>query len=103
MIPGGTLDCGSGYPNFWLDEPTSDTDLGQCLASTYGRGQAASVIDSAILTGGPLTIDPGDNPLVMYSPAGQPAVVCSYMPRWMADRPDDRAVLRRRPGDAVPG
>ena len=87
MIPGGTLDSGSGYPNFWLDEPTSDTDLGQCLASTYGRGQAASVIDSAILTGGPLTIDPGDNPLLMYSPAGQPAVVCSYMPRWMADRP----------------
>jgi hypothetical protein len=86
-IPGGTLDTGSGYPVYYLDEPGTDTDLGLCLASTYGRAQATSVIDSAILTGGPLTVDPGDNPLLVYSPAGQPAVTCTYMPRWMADRP----------------
>jgi hypothetical protein len=85
-IPGGTLDSGSGYPTFWLDEPGTDTDLGQCLASTYGRSQAVSVTDSAVLTGGPLTADPGDNALLMYSPTGQPAVTCSYLPRWMADR-----------------
>jgi hypothetical protein len=46
-----------------------------------------SVTDSAILTGGPLTADPGDNPLLVYSPAGQPSLTCTYLPRWMADRP----------------
>jgi hypothetical protein len=86
-IPGGILDSGNGYPTYYLDEPGTDTDLGQCLASNRGRAQAVSVTDSAILTGGPLTADPGDNPLLMYSPAGQPAVSVTYMPRWMADRP----------------
>jgi hypothetical protein len=86
-IPGGTLDSGSGYPIYYLDEPTSDYDLGKCLASSTGRPQAVSVTDSAILTGGPLTADPGDNPLLVYSPAGQPSLTCTYLPRWMADRP----------------
>lgn len=75
-----------GYATYYLDEPSSDRDIGRVMGSTYGRPQAVSVLDSAFVSGGPLTVDPGDNALFCYAVEGAPALIASYSPRWFIDR-----------------
>jgi hypothetical protein len=75
------------YAQFFVDEPTPDTDLGLILGSQYDRSYAISVLDSAYPSGGPLTAEPGDNILFAYSYQGAPALICSYFPKFYIDRP----------------
>jgi hypothetical protein len=77
---------GDTYSNFFIDEPTADRDLGRVLGSDLDRSQAISVLDSAICSGGPFYINPGDNTFLAYSPAGAPNLGASYLPRWYTDR-----------------
>ena len=77
---------GQAYENFWVDEPTTDRDLGYVLGSGYDRSQAISVLDSAIVSGGPFYITPGDNLYFVYSPSGNPSLGVSYLSRWYLSR-----------------
>lgn len=77
----------AGYTSYWVDEPTASADLGRVLGSNTDRSRAVSVLGSAIVTGGPLTAEPGDNALLCYSVEGQPALTASYYDRYWADLP----------------
>jgi hypothetical protein len=84
-IPSGNAGYGT-YNNYFLDEPGLNTDLGLVLGSAMDRAQAVSVLDSAIISGGPLYVDSGSNVLLAYSPSGAPSLGLSYSPRWYASR-----------------
>jgi hypothetical protein len=77
---------GNAYTNFFIDEPTSDRDLGRIMGSNLDRSQAISVLDSCIVSGGPFYLTPGDNVFLAYSPTGAPNLGVSYLPRWYSDR-----------------
>ena len=77
---------GNSYTSFFIDEPTADRDLGRVLGSDLDRSQAISCLDSAILSGGPFYLLPGDNTFLAYSPSGAPNLGASYLPRWFTDR-----------------
>jgi hypothetical protein len=87
------IPSGSGYTSFWLDEPDPTQDLGLALGSTYDRSQAVSItglgtvaVPSFIASGGPLTVDPGLNQLLVYAIEGQPSLTAWYFPRFWVDR-----------------
>jgi hypothetical protein len=82
-----SIPSGNGYCNFYLDEPEPNQDIGRVLGSSYGRAEAISVMASCpVISGGPLTVDPGLNTLLVYSPEGLPGIVASYKSRWRVDR-----------------
>lgn len=74
------------YANYYLDEPSPDRDLGRVMGSDFDRSSAISVLDSALVSGGPLYLEPGDNILLVYALEGAPALSVSYSPRWFLDR-----------------
>jgi len=74
------------YSTYYIDEPGSDRDLGRILGSSLDRRQAVSVMDSAFVSGGSLTVDPGDATLFVYSVEGAPSLIATYSPRWYIDR-----------------
>lgn len=76
-----------GYINYYLDEPDPTVDIGRILGSQFGRPDAISVSDALqSLSGGPITLEPGDNTLFAYCMEGAPAIGVSYYPRWYFDR-----------------
>ncbi|HMH89687.1 MAG TPA: hypothetical protein VK586_01250 [Streptosporangiaceae bacterium] len=80
---------GAGYVTYYVDEPDPLYDLGYHLGSQFGRPDAISVMDSSLISGGPLTVEPseGDNLLFAYSAdAAAPAISLSYGPRYWFDR-----------------
>jgi hypothetical protein len=81
----------TGYVNYWAEEPSPGAALGLHLGSATDRTQAVSVIDACVgpfgaISGGPLTVDPGDNLLMVYSLEGIPAVDATYYDRCMIER-----------------
>jgi hypothetical protein len=78
--------AGTGYVNYYLDAPDPNNDLGDLLGSSYDRSQAVSVIDSSIWAGGPLSVIPGVNPILVYAVEGQPNLIATYAPCWYTDR-----------------
>jgi hypothetical protein len=75
------------YPIMYVDEPASDRDLGRVMGSAFGRSQAVSVLANSFVSGGPLTVDPGNaNTLLCYSMTGVPSLAAYYSPRWFLDR-----------------
>jgi hypothetical protein len=77
----------SGVNNFWTVEPDIGIDFGQVYGSQVDWDQSSSVLnDCPVLAGGPIAVLPGENPLMVYSVQGAPAVQASYQPRWMLDR-----------------
>ena len=80
-------ESGSGYKTYGIDEPDSKFDLGLHWGSQTDRTQAISVSDAAgALSGGPLTLEPGDNKLFAWSLAGPPNLAVSCFPRWFQQR-----------------
>lgn len=75
-----------GYSQYFIDEPFPDKDIGRILGSQFDRPYAISVLDAAYPTGGPITLEPGDNILFAYCYEGAPALVASYFPRYYIDR-----------------
>lgn len=80
------ISASAGYPNMWIDEPTTSRDVGRVLGSAFDRASSISILDQCNLSGGPLTVYPGDNTLLLYCIEGAPAAVASYSPRWQNDR-----------------
>ena len=74
------------YYTYFIDEPSADRDLGRVLGSGYDRSQAISVLDQALVSGGPLSVEPGDNLMLCYCVEGAPALGVTYSPRWWLDR-----------------
>jgi hypothetical protein len=78
---------GNGVNNLWVTEPDIGIDYGQVYASQVDWDQASSVLnDVPVMAGGPMAVVPGENPLMVYSVQGAPAVQASYQPRWLLDR-----------------
>jgi hypothetical protein len=75
-----------GYTDYWIDAPETTADLGRVLGSNQGRSSALSVLGNTWASGGPLRLEPGDNILALYSPAGMPALEADYWPRWHHER-----------------
>jgi hypothetical protein len=69
-----------------VDAPDANADFGRVLGSLTDRSAAVSVLGSTFASGGPLRVDPGDNLLTVFSPAGMPALEASYFPRWWHER-----------------
>lgn len=84
IAPGTAGD--SHYVNYYYDEPGLSTDLGKLLGSSHERDRAISVLDMAMVTGGPLYIMSGDNLLLAYSSKGAPNLKVTYSPHWYSDR-----------------
>jgi hypothetical protein len=76
----------AGYVTYYLDVPDPIYDLGLVLGSQGGRPEAVSVSDVALLSGGPLILDPGFNILLAYAVEGVPSVSVSYFPSFYIDR-----------------
>ena len=77
----------TSYQNMYLDEPSVDRDIGLIMGSLFDRPDAVSVIDRAIVAGGPVTIDPdGNASLLAYAMEGAPNCEMIYHPRWWLDR-----------------
>jgi hypothetical protein len=84
IAPGTAGD--SRYINYYIDEPSLDSDIGNLLGSSHERDRAISVLDMAMVTGGPFYIGPGDNLFLAYSSKGAPNLRVTYSPRWYSDR-----------------
>jgi hypothetical protein len=77
----------SGVNNLWVTEPDIGLDFGYVYGSQADWDQAGSVMgDCVVMSGGPMAAMPGDNPLLVYSVQGAPAVQASYQPRWLLER-----------------
>jgi hypothetical protein len=72
--------------NYFIDEPAADRDLGRVMGSDFDRPQAISVLSDALVSGPPLSVDPGDCLLFAYCVEGAPAFSVTYSPRWFLDR-----------------
>lgn len=77
---------GNTYTNYFIDEPTADRDLGRIMGSDLDRSQAISVMDSAIISGSPFYISPGDNLFMCYAVEGAPNLGLTYLNRWYLER-----------------
>ena len=64
----------------------STADIGRVLGSVGDRSAAVSVLGSTAASGGPLSLEPGDNLITVYSPAGMPSLEAGYFPRWWHER-----------------
>jgi hypothetical protein len=77
---------GSGYSDYWIDEPAAAAYLGRVLGSIGDRSQAVSVLGSTFASGGTLRLVPTDNVFTLYSPSGQPSIELDYLPHWWHER-----------------
>ena len=82
------INTSTPYVAFYLDQPDSARDIGRVMGSSLDRTQAVSVLADAFVSGGPLTVDPGDCTLLTYCVEGAPSLLASYSPRWFLDRID---------------
>jgi len=77
----------TAYANMFIDEPATDRDLGLIMGSLYDRTDAVSILDRATVAGGPMSVDPDGNPLLLaYCAEGAPNCALTFHPRWWLDR-----------------
>jgi len=88
----GTLVCidddiPGAYSEFFIDEPPPVRDLGRILGTSSTRAAAISVLDKCLaVSGGPLSVYPGDNQILAWSRQGAPQLSVSYIPRFFTAR-----------------
>jgi len=73
------------YTQYFIDAPVADVDIGIVSGARGDRRTAVSVLENAWVSGGPITVEPGDNQLLVYSKDGPPALQATYTPNWMVD------------------
>jgi hypothetical protein len=76
----------AAYATLLIDEPGTGAALGRVMGSSFGRAQAVSVLSNALVSGGPLFLEPGDDLLLCYCREGAPALSLSYFARYFLDR-----------------
>jgi hypothetical protein len=75
------------YSSFFVDEPPPVRDLGRILGTSSTRAAAISVLDKCLaVSGGPLSVYPGDNQILAWSRQGAPQLSFSYIPRFFSAR-----------------
>jgi hypothetical protein len=75
------------FNNIFADPPTIDRDQGRIMGSWYDRAEAVSILGSTFVSGGPLTLEGGqDCQLLVYALEGVPAVAITYTPHFYLDR-----------------
>jgi hypothetical protein len=75
------------YSQFFVDEPPPVRDLGRILGTSSTRAAAISVLDKCLaVSGGPLSVYPGDNSILAWSRQGAPQLSFSYTPRFFSAR-----------------
>lgn len=74
--------------SLYVDEPDPRYGVGLVLASASvgDRSGCYGVMDTVRISGGPFSLAPGDNTVLVHSTGGVPALTASYAPRWMAER-----------------
>jgi hypothetical protein len=84
------IESPTAYVSYWIDEPASDREIGNIVASQFDRNDAVSVLAYATVSGPPLHVDPlGSSQLLVYAAdtaALAPSAQMTYWPRWMLDR-----------------
>jgi hypothetical protein len=76
----------ASYLTYAIDVPDPVYGTGQILGSQGDRTEAVSVSDAAIMSGGPMLLEPGRNILLCYSLPSAPSVSISYLPAFYLDR-----------------
>jgi len=77
----------AGYQVYYLDAPTPQQAVGRVMGSSAGRAAAVSVIRNCdAVSGGPLSLRPGDNFMFAWSDAGFPELSLQYIPAWQLER-----------------
>lgn len=77
----------AGVKYAWADLPAGVAQLGQLYSgSVSARTDASSILASAYVSGGPISLDPGDNYLLAFSRDGAPTVTATYYPTWLLER-----------------
>jgi hypothetical protein len=80
-------DLPAAYAQFLIDEPPPVRDLGRILGTNSTRAAAISVLDKCLaVSGGPLSVYPGDNQILAWSRQGAPQLSFTYIPRWFSSR-----------------
>jgi hypothetical protein len=74
------------YSYYWIDVPDQLHDMGLVSGSVTDRSRATSVLANTLVTGGPLTLDPGSNQLLIHSLQGFPGLTATYYPAYWIDR-----------------
>jgi hypothetical protein len=75
------------YAQMFVDAPNADRDLGLVMGSLYDRDDAVSIMDRAVITGGPVSVDPhGNAGLLVYAAEGAPNTQLTFWPAWWLDR-----------------
>ena len=80
------LDETTPYAQYYIDEPSASRDLGLISETQFDRSTAVSAMDNVTVSGGPLTVEPGNNQMLAWCLEGAPALVAGYFPRWWVDR-----------------
>jgi hypothetical protein len=75
----------SDYSTFFVLEPDANVQMGQVLGSAFDLPAATSVLAYAKVSGGPMSLRPGDNAFMAYSTKGAPALSLTYWPRFYQD------------------
>lgn len=71
----------AGAKYAWIDEPAIDAGLGMVWAGVAAdRSDAAYV--ACHISGGAISLDPGDNYLLTESTSGVPNITATYYPKW---------------------
>lgn len=83
-----TAPPGTGFRNYYIDEPDTTVDVGRVSGSASLRNRATNVLAYTRLSGGPLTADPGSGLIIAYGIPKAPGLSGSYSPRYWADRVD---------------
>jgi hypothetical protein len=77
----------NAYQTYYIDAPASNRDLGRIMGTNLDRTQAVSVMDQCVaISGGPLTLYPGDNVIMVYACEGCPQIGVTYYPSWYLER-----------------
>jgi hypothetical protein len=74
------------YQYYWADVPDQLHDMGLVSGSATDRTAATSVLANTLVSGGPLTLDPGSNQLLIHSLQGYPGITATYYPAYWIDR-----------------
>jgi hypothetical protein len=77
----------TAYQYYWVDVPDQLHDMGLVSGSATDRTRATSVLANALVSGGPMTLDPGvSNQLLVHSLQGYPGITATFYPAWWIDR-----------------
>lgn len=76
------------FTTLYVDEPDPRYGIGSVTIDYGGQGRttSASAAANALISGGPIALEPGTNALLSHGLAAVPAVLATIYPRWQGER-----------------